>query len=96
MAQQDPKAISELIKALETAKGNKGPGSKKSGFSCRKSTFHVAGSDDISVDSWRFQDWDYKRDDLPTYARGLFTAKAKGGKPEIVIRGTTNSSTSTM
>lgn len=86
MAQQDPHDIAELVKSLETAKGNKGRG-KKGGFSCKKSTFRVAGSNDISVDSWRFQDWDYKRDDLPTYARGLFTTKTKDGKHEIVIRG---------
>jgi tRNA ligase len=86
MAQQDPHEVAELVKALESAKGNKGRG-KRGGFSCKKSTFDVAGSDDISVDSWRFQDWDYKRDDLPTYARGLFTTKTKDNKPEIVIRG---------
>lgn len=86
MAQEDPHEIAELVKALESAKGNKGRG-KKGGYSCKKSTFHIAGSDDISVDSWRFQDWDYKRDDLPTYARGLFTTKTKDKKPEIVIRG---------
>jgi tRNA ligase len=86
MAQQDHHETAELVKALESAKGNRGCG-KRGGFSCRKSTFHVAGSDDISVDSWRFQDWDYKRDDLPTYARGLFTTKTKDNKPEIVIRG---------
>jgi tRNA ligase len=86
MAQQDPHEVAELVKALESAKGNRGRG-KRGGFSCKKSTFHVAGSDDINVDSWRFQDWDYKRDDLPTYARGLFTTKRKDGTPEIVIRG---------
>jgi tRNA ligase len=86
MAQQDPHEVAELVKALESAKGNKGRG-KRGGYSCRKSNFHVAGSNDISVDSWRFQDWDYKRDDLPTYARGLFTTKTKNNTPEIVIRG---------
>ena len=85
MAQQDPHEIGELVKALESAKGNRG--GKKGGFSCKKSTFHVAGSDDINVDSWRFQDWDYKRDDLPTYSRGLFTTKTKNNQHEIVIRG---------
>ena len=84
MAQQSPHEIATLVKSLESAKGGKGG---KKGFSCKKSTFHVAGSDDITVDSWRFQDWDYKRDDLPTYARGLFTTKTKKNVPEIVIRG---------
>lgn len=84
MAQQDPHEIATLVRNLEAAKGGKGG---KKGFSCKKSTFYIAGSDNISVDSWRFQDWDYKRDDLPTYARGLFTTKNKNNVPEIVIRG---------
>ena len=82
-SRQDPKEIAELVQALERSKGKtKG----KHGFSCKKSTFAVAGSD-IMVDSWRFQDWDYKRDDLPTYARGLFTTKRKDNVYEIVTRG---------
>lgn len=85
MAQQDPHGVAELVKALESAKNSKGRG--RAGFQCKKSTFQVAGSDNISVDSWRFRDWDYKRDDLPTYARGLFTTRTKDNRPEIVIRG---------
>jgi tRNA ligase len=84
MFQQEPHEIATLVKSLEAAKGGKGG---KKGYSCKKSTFHVAGSDNIAVDSWRFQDWDYKRDDLPTYARGLFTTKTRKNVPEIVIRG---------
>jgi tRNA ligase len=84
MAQQDPHEVATLVRSLEAVKGSKGG---KKGFSCKKSTYYVAGSDDISVDSWRFQDWDYKRDDLPTYARGLFTTKTKNNVPEIAIRG---------
>ena len=84
MAQQDPHEVAVFVKSLEAAKGGKGG---KEGFSCKKSTFPVAGSDDITVDSWRFRDWDYQRDDLPTYARGLFTTKTKRNIPEIVIRG---------
>jgi tRNA ligase len=84
MAQQDPHEVATLVRSLEAVKGGKGG---KKGFSCKKSTYYVAGSDDISVDSWRFQDWDYKRDDLPTYARGLFTTKTKSNVPEIAIRG---------
>ena len=87
MAQQDPHEVATLVKSLEAAKGAKGAKGGKKGFSCKKSTFRVAGSDDITVDSWRFQDWDYKRDDLPTYARGLFTNKTRKNVPEIVIRG---------
>src|SRR3984885_8768160 len=84
MAQQDPHEVATLVRDLEAAKGGKGG---KKVFSCKKSTFYVAGSDNISVDSWRFQDWDYKRDDLPTYARGLFTSTNEKGQPELAIRG---------
>ena len=87
MSRQDPHEIAELVRSLEHAKGGKSKGGKRGGFSCKKSTFLVVGSNNISVDSWRFQDWDYKRDDLPTYARGLFTTKTKSNTPEIAIRG---------
>jgi len=79
---QDPQETAELVRALE------GSGKKKTGVSCKKTRYAVAGSrDDIQVDSWRFQDWDYKKRDLPTYARGLFTTKNSHGAPEIAIRG---------
>ncbi|ETN36469.1 uncharacterized protein HMPREF1541_08747 [Cyphellophora europaea CBS 101466] len=76
---QDPHVVAELCKALQQTKGKK--------LSCKKTTYAVAGSQGITVDSWRFKDWDYKRDDLPTYARGLFTNKRSDGTPEIVSRG---------
>ena len=41
----------------------------------------------MTVDSWQFKEWDYKRRDLPTYARGLFTYRKKDGTPEIAVRG---------
>lgn len=51
------------------------------------STFPVAGTE-LSVQSWKFNDWDFKKYDLPTYARGLFTYKdPKANHYEIVIRG---------
>ena len=84
-APQDPHEISSLIKALEAC-SKKGPG-KKTGVHGKKSTFKIEGTGGIQVDSWRFQDWDYKRRDLPTYARGLFTYHRKDGTPEIVCRG---------
>ncbi|KIX04976.1 uncharacterized protein Z518_05848 [Rhinocladiella mackenziei CBS 650.93] len=84
---QDPHQVAQLCKTLEAAKAKaKGKGGKK-GFSCKKTSFSVDGSSGITVDSWRFNDWDYKRDDLPTYARGLFTTKRSDGTPEIAIRG---------
>lgn len=77
--------MAQLCKTLEAAKTS-GKGGKK-GFSCKKTTFTVEGTQDVTVDSWRFNDWDYKRDDLPTYARGLFTTNKADGTPEIAIRG---------
>ncbi|KAL4766108.1 tRNA ligase [Aspergillus foveolatus] len=83
---QDKQEVAEMVKALECARlENKGV--KKKTFNCRKSTFKVGKAGDISADSWKFMDWDYKRRDLPTYARGLFTAKRKDGTTEIVTRG---------
>lgn len=85
MVQQDVHEVTHLVQSLDAAaKGGKKPGKK--GFSCKKTTFPIVGSD-IKVDSWRFRDWDYKRDDLPTYARGLFTANNSSNRPEIVVRG---------
>lgn len=80
---QDRNEVSEMLRGLEA---NKGKGKGKGGFSAKKSTFDVAGSM-IKVDSWRMQDWDYKKPNLPTYARGLFTTKNSIDQPEIVVRG---------
>ncbi|KAF9885983.1 hypothetical protein FE257_012161 [Aspergillus nanangensis] len=86
MVQQDPVQVGQLVDALEAAsKRSKRDGKKI--FSCKKTTFPVAGSNNIKVDSWRFMDWDYKRSDLPTYARGLFTSRRKDGTREIAVRG---------
>lgn len=84
MPRQKPSQVKRLVDSLEEATKK---GKAKRTFSCRKTTFQVAGSNDITVDSWKFQDWDYKRADLPTYARGLFTTTLKDGTPEIVVRG---------
>ncbi|KAI2246227.1 tRNA ligase [Ophidiomyces ophidiicola] len=84
MVHQDPQEVAQLVKALSVAQGPKKEGKR---FSCRKSTFPVAGTQNITVDSWKFQDWDYKRDDLPTYARGLFTTVTRNGRSEIAVRG---------
>ncbi|KGM92499.1 tRNA ligase [Paracoccidioides brasiliensis Pb18] len=92
MVQQDIDEVAQLVHGLEAASGSSrrrggGSGPGRRTFSCKKSTFLVQGSGNISVDSWRFQDWDYKRDDLPTYARGLFTTRNKNNNYEIAIRG---------
>lgn len=84
MAQQNQHEVRTMLQALESSKG-KAKGGKK-GFSCKKTTYSVTGST-IKVDSWKMGEWDYKRDDLPTYARGLFTTKRVNGDPEIAIRG---------
>lgn len=85
MPKQDPQETAQLIKSLESARKQE-KGEKKRSFTCKKTTFEVAGTD-TTVDSWKFNDWDYKRSDLPTYARGLFTTRRKDGIPEIAVRG---------
>lgn len=82
-APQDVSDISSLLKGLEASiKGGKASGSARS----KKTSFAVHGTG-FKVDSWRFQEWDYKRRDLPTYARGLFTYRRSDNAPEIAIRG---------
>ena len=83
-APQDPQEVTELVQTLEA--NAKRTGGKKA-FRCRKSTFEIPGPSGYTVASWKFNDWDYKRCDLPTGARGLFTLKPANGKPEIVVRG---------
>lgn len=84
MATQDPHVIAQLVKKLEGAcKAKKG----EIRYTCKKNTFNVIGTQNVTVDSWKFQDWDYKRSDLPTYARGLFTTRRKDNIPEIATRG---------
>jgi len=73
-----------MLQELEIGRKN----SKKGNFSVKKTTFEVRDSPaGIQVDSWRMHDWDYKRRDLPTYARGLFTTKTRRNQPEIAVRG---------
>jgi len=84
---QDIQEIQTLIRNLEGSTKKEYRSSKKT-FSCKKTAFAIGNSPaNITVNSWRFQDWDYKRDDLPTYARGLFTSKNEKDQPEICIRG---------
>ncbi|CAI7572191.1 unnamed protein product [Penicillium pancosmium] len=83
---QNPQQIAQLVRDLEEArKQNKSE--KRRAFTCKKNTFEVAGTNHVTVDSWKFMDWDYKRDGLPTYARGLFTTRLKNNNPEIAVRG---------
>jgi tRNA ligase len=81
---QDHDEVARVVSDLTEATKTK----RRGGFSCKKTTFKVKGSSDgLHVDSWRMQDWDYKRRDLPTYARGLFTTKNRKGQAEIAVRG---------
>lgn len=80
---QDPQQVTEMLRGLHE---NTGKGSRKGGFSCKKSHFKVDNSN-LGVDSWKMQDWDYKKANLPTYARGLFTTTRQDGRPEIAVRG---------
>ncbi|KAL6717882.1 tRNA ligase [Lecanora helva] len=84
-ASQDIQEVSALVKALDASTKKHGGG--KHSLSCKKHTFSVPEIDQGSVDSWQFRDWDYKRRDLPTYARGLFTYRKRDGWPEIAVRG---------
>jgi len=85
-APQDVQEVAALVKSLESST-KKGGG--RNSAAAKKHTYAVAGFDKGAgtVDSWQFRDWDYKRRDLPTYARGLFTYRKKDGTPEIAIRG---------
>jgi tRNA ligase len=78
---QDPKEITALVHSLEAHKGKKGAG----GFSVKKHTFDLPNG--RTVDSWKMNEWDYKKANLPTYARGLFTYVNRQGQCEIAVRG---------
>ncbi|KAL8876545.1 MAG: hypothetical protein Q9192_008840, partial [Flavoplaca navasiana] len=84
-ASQDAHDVASMIKALNACTKKQGGGKKA--MSSKKTTFDIPDTNGLSVDSWRFQEWDYKRRDLPTYARGLFTYNKKDGTPEIATRG---------
>ncbi|EKG19499.1 tRNA ligase fungi [Macrophomina phaseolina MS6] len=79
---QDTKVVSDLVASLES---HCGKGKGKGGFSVRKHDFRLPSG--RVVHSWKMQDWDYKKPNLPTYARGLFTYKNLAGNYEIAVRG---------
>ncbi|KAF6834501.1 fungal tRNA ligase/adenylyltransferase [Colletotrichum musicola] len=84
---QDVQQVAAMVRALDGAKKNAKP-KGASGFGCKRTSFAVKNSQDgITVDSWKMAEWDYKKRDLPTYARGLFTTKNRYNEPEIVVRG---------
>ncbi|RPB25804.1 hypothetical protein L211DRAFT_847590 [Terfezia boudieri ATCC MYA-4762] len=80
---QKPKEVNSLVNQMEVGL-KKGKGA---GFGCRRTTFKLDGRD-MEVHSWKFNDFDYKKYTLPTFARGLFTYRnPSSGDHEIVIRG---------
>lgn len=79
---QDPQETKELIQSLD-AHAKKGKG--KGGFSVKKNNYRLP--DGRTIASWKMQDWDYKKPNLPTYARGLFTYVNDRGEHEIAVRG---------
>ncbi|MCJ1376499.1 hypothetical protein MMC20_007742 [Loxospora ochrophaea] len=88
-APQDVQEVASLVRNLETdsKKGKQRNSHGKKSVSVKKTTFDIPGPGNGTVNSWRYQDWDYKRDDLPTYARGLFTYKRTDSTPAIAVRG---------
>ncbi|KAF1937060.1 tRNA ligase-like protein [Clathrospora elynae] len=80
-APQNPQEIAALVNSLDAHKGKNGKG----GFSVKQHTFALPNG--RTVDSWKMNDWDYKKANLPTYARGLFTYKNLDGHHEIAVRG---------
>lgn len=81
-AAQDLDVVAQLCHSLKEHMNSKKKGS------VRKTQFDVAGSrDGLKVDSWKVADHEYKKRDLPTYARGLFTTTTSNKAPEIAIRG---------
>ncbi|ATY66057.1 tRNA ligase [Cordyceps militaris] len=82
--EQDRDQMSKLMQSLEQYRKEQHRGKA----SVKKTPFQVKESpNNITVDSWRFQEWDYKRRDLPIYARGLFTTKTRKNGHEIAVRG---------
>ncbi|KAF2762058.1 tRNA ligase [Pseudovirgaria hyperparasitica] len=78
---QNPQEILELVQTLNAH----GKGGRGKGLSVKKNTYTLPSG--RKVDSWRMQDWDYKKPNLPTYARGLFTYQTLDGKQAIAVRG---------
>lgn len=83
---QNVEEVTSVIKLLDDAT-RRDAAAKKLAYSCKKSSFPVAGSK-LTVESWKFNDWDFKKYDLPTHARGLFTYHhPEDDSYEIVTRG---------
>ncbi|KAI9801007.1 MAG: hypothetical protein M1825_003541 [Sarcosagium campestre] len=86
-APQDEREVVRLVQSLESRPNTAAGVYKKPPFSSKKTSFALTGASNLIVDSWRFQEWDYEKPDLPIYARGLFTHSPQPGSAEIVVRG---------
>ena len=80
-APQDLEEVDSVVNAFEKHRGKRGKGE----FTVKKTSFTLPNG--YVVDSWKLMDWDYKKPNLPTYARGLFTYKNSQGRNEIAVRG---------
>lgn len=83
---QDQREVNDMVLGLY--KGVKA-GKKAAPYTCKKVTFELGEKgNEMQVFSWKFNDWDYKTGQLPTYARGLFTYRDPvTNNHEIVVRG---------
>lgn len=83
---QNVEEVTSVIKLLDAATRRE-PAAKKLSYTCKKGSFPIAGTK-LTVESWKFNDWDFKKYNLPIYARGLFTYyHPKEDQYEIVTRG---------
>ncbi|KAJ8098264.1 RNA ligase-domain-containing protein [Lipomyces tetrasporus] len=75
----------ELFDLLQRPKSPTGE-SRKSKTRVKHSVFKLPHSP-LEVHGWKFNDWEYKKGTLPTYARGLFSVMNGEKRMEIVARG---------
>ena len=76
---QDAGHVGEVVKRMHNS-------TKAKGARYKKKAYNISDQSGRTVDSWQMNEWDYKKDHLPTYARGLFTHN-NNGKHEISARG---------
>ncbi|CAG8746756.1 16923_t:CDS:2, partial [Dentiscutata heterogama] len=84
VTEQDKQEAHELIQKLYEKCREKGK-SRKTG-QIRKSDY-IHQPSGLNISSWKMNDWDYKKRDVLTPARGLFTRQTNDNRYEIVIRG---------
>ncbi|KAK9369460.1 RNA ligase-domain-containing protein [Lipomyces kononenkoae] len=81
------KATNDLFDLLQHPQSPPGE-SRKAKARVKHSVFNLPHSPYV-VHGWKFNDWDYKKSTLPTYARGLFSIMNEHGnkRMELVSRG---------